>query len=383
MKRINYFYFLILFLVFGCLLHSGNGWAGLTYYHSDYLGSSSVLSNSDGSVLGETQYYPYGSSFSDSMSGLTSYKYTDQEEDSETEAYYYGARYYDPNLAKFLSVDPIFFSGLSERIRQSPKMINAYSYSGNNPIKNIDAGGLASGESAKFMGDTQFKLQGMMTGLLNGDLQCVMNAKDFLFSAASAVPESFPDNALAFISRVGSPSARTGDVYFNVMIVDVGPGNYKAQAPGGQASTYIFSDSPIQFSGVIFAGKGTDGTKSAIGYGYDQAPSNMSIAANILGRDIAPTDVGPTIISLDTIQNEVNSVSLTNSRIKIPGLLNAKVLASHSTNKSLSETDVSFGGSGKKEAKTIDKWFKMNNRSDISTWGFLKDPLSFMPWNND
>jgi RHS repeat-associated protein len=62
----------------------------------------------------------------------TPYKFNGKESDEETELYYYGARYYDPKLSIFASIDRF-----TEKFPdQSP-----YTYAANNPIKFIDVNG--------------------------------------------------------------------------------------------------------------------------------------------------------------------------------------------------------------------------------------------------
>ena len=68
------------------------GYASAVYYHSDHLGSSSVITESTGSISGEMQYYPFGMKFHDSTAQNLHYEYTGQESDDETGLYYYGAR---------------------------------------------------------------------------------------------------------------------------------------------------------------------------------------------------------------------------------------------------------------------------------------------------
>jgi len=64
----------------------------------------------------------------------TPYKYNGKELDSETGLYYYGARYYNPELSLWLSVDPK---------ADHPKVIghSPYTYALNNPVKYIDPNG--------------------------------------------------------------------------------------------------------------------------------------------------------------------------------------------------------------------------------------------------
>ncbi|MEW6715768.1 MAG: RHS repeat-associated core domain-containing protein, partial [Nitrospirota bacterium] len=62
-------------------------------------------------------------------------KFTGQEEDAETGLYYYGARYYDPVLGRFVSADSIVQDPFE------PQTLNRYSYVINNPLKYVDPNG--------------------------------------------------------------------------------------------------------------------------------------------------------------------------------------------------------------------------------------------------
>src|SRR4030042_1643547 len=76
------------------------------FYHTDHLGSSSVITDELGNKVQETYYYPFGETWYNS-GNATHYKFTGQEEDPETGLYYYGARYYDPVIGKFISAASI------------------------------------------------------------------------------------------------------------------------------------------------------------------------------------------------------------------------------------------------------------------------------------
>ena len=84
-------------------------------------------------------YYPYGATRTNESSATPTvdvpYKYTDQELDSSTELYYYGARYYDPALGRFLSPDTIVPDP------QQPQDLNRYTYARNNPFGYTDPTG--------------------------------------------------------------------------------------------------------------------------------------------------------------------------------------------------------------------------------------------------
>jgi len=105
------------------------------YYHPDHLGSSSYISNLDGEVVQHIEYVPFGEVFLEEKNAKwnTPYLFTSKELDRETGLYYFGARYQDPKLGIFISVDPLAekFAGYS-----------SYNYALNNPLGFIDPTGM-------------------------------------------------------------------------------------------------------------------------------------------------------------------------------------------------------------------------------------------------
>ena len=95
--------------------------AGTYYYHADHLGSSSTITDSTGTFSEHMEYFPYGETWIHENTGTyaTPYKFTAKEQDSETGLYYYGARYMDPKLGRFVSVDPILSDYLPENTKIS------------------------------------------------------------------------------------------------------------------------------------------------------------------------------------------------------------------------------------------------------------------------
>ena len=93
------------------------------YYHPDHLGSSSYIINLDGEVSQHIEYVPFGEVFIDELeltrksaaagkancnnTWNTPYLFNAKEFDEETGLYYYGARYYEPRLSLWMSVDPL------------------------------------------------------------------------------------------------------------------------------------------------------------------------------------------------------------------------------------------------------------------------------------
>lgn len=112
------------------------------FYHPDHLGSTSLMTDATGSVVEETNYYPFGMPRFESRNGFDSaYKFTGKELDKATGLMYYGARYYDPVVSRFISVDPLFAADPIRRA-DNPQSLNIYTYSSNNPESKIDPDGL-------------------------------------------------------------------------------------------------------------------------------------------------------------------------------------------------------------------------------------------------
>jgi len=82
----------------------------VTYLFGDHLGSTSktYTRNSDNTITTtEQRYFPWGGTRYGSGTAPTAFQYTGQRNDSAIGLYYYGARYYDPALARFIQADTI------------------------------------------------------------------------------------------------------------------------------------------------------------------------------------------------------------------------------------------------------------------------------------
>ncbi|MFA5354072.1 MAG: RHS repeat-associated core domain-containing protein, partial [Thermodesulfovibrionales bacterium] len=108
--------------------------SSVLYYHTDHLGSTGVITDQEGVKVQEIYYFPYGKVRANTGS-VTPYKYTGQEEDAETGLDYYNARFYDPNLGRFITADTIVPDP------SDPQDLNRYSYCGNNPVNYVDPTG--------------------------------------------------------------------------------------------------------------------------------------------------------------------------------------------------------------------------------------------------
>ncbi len=106
------------------------------YYLKDHLGSIKMMVDASGNVQSYNDYYPYGMTMpgrSGTMGADTRFRFTGKERDVESGFDYFGARYYDSRIGRFLTNDPhaSHYSNL-----------NPYHYCGNNPIAYIDPTGM-------------------------------------------------------------------------------------------------------------------------------------------------------------------------------------------------------------------------------------------------
>jgi RHS repeat-associated protein len=106
----------------------------LSYILQDHLGSTSGTSDSSGSLASTISYFSFGSTRSSTGTMPTDKKFTGQILDT-TGLYYYGARYYDPGIGRFISADTIV-QNLAD-----PQTLNRYSYVLNNPLNRLDPSG--------------------------------------------------------------------------------------------------------------------------------------------------------------------------------------------------------------------------------------------------
>jgi len=117
-----------------CTIKTNNQQQTTNYIHSDHLGSSNVMTDETGAKIAQTEYQPYGKVSQQTGDDVTPYKFTGKELDT-TGLYYYGARYYDPEIGRFISPDSIVQSPYD------PQTLNRYTYCRNNPLKYVDPSG--------------------------------------------------------------------------------------------------------------------------------------------------------------------------------------------------------------------------------------------------
>ncbi len=104
------------------------------YYHFDGLGSVIALSDSNGDLVEIYSYDVFGDP--NRISSVSNpHLFTGRRYDSETDLYFYRARYYNPAIGRFMQTDPIDYED----------GLNVYTYVQNNPVRWADPYGLLTG----------------------------------------------------------------------------------------------------------------------------------------------------------------------------------------------------------------------------------------------
>ena len=143
-------------------------------FFEDILGIISFVVDEEGEISSARDYYACG----EELRGLASpdpdgnkYQFTEKERDSETELDYFGARYYDSDIGRWTSVDPL----ADLRPGLSP-----YQYVQNNPLRRVDPDGKLDQN-----GDDEEKDRNVV-----GEGNAILNIGQMLDNNPNAVQES-------------------------------------------------------------------------------------------------------------------------------------------------------------------------------------------------
>lgn len=218
------------------------------YYLTDHLGNNRAVAEANGTIIQRTQYYPFGMAFAESTgSEKQPYKYNGKELDTKhgLNMYDYSARYFDPAVPRFTSIDPLAELYYS---------ISPYVYVGNNPLRRIDPTGMFYGDYYD-MSATRIGTDG------------INDTKKYI------VLDNSQANQVRATDRAGGTTNRT-----NVSSAVEKPSTHEMKAA---EAAYDFTERTGHEAGYVAA---TDGTTSgvisqyndgevALASGYDQVES--------------------------------------------------------------------------------------------------------------
>ena len=155
---------------------------GLYFYINDHLGTPQQLVDSQGAVVWQAAYLPFGEAQLRVGTVQNNLRFPGQYFDAETGLHYNWNRYYDPDTGRYLSPDPIGLNG----------GLNLYAYVGNDPVNWVDQEGLLGevitfhpvGWGASSFGHTAYNDNGTVysfgpKGMWKGSFEDYMKKNDF------------------------------------------------------------------------------------------------------------------------------------------------------------------------------------------------------------
>jgi RHS repeat-associated protein len=116
--------------------------SAVSYYFSDHLKTTDIVTDAQGNIKNESDFYPWGGELQFLANDSNHYKFTGKERDSETGLDYFGARYYSNGLGRFISADwsatpiPVPYADFSD-----PQSLNLYGYVRGLPTTKADIDG--------------------------------------------------------------------------------------------------------------------------------------------------------------------------------------------------------------------------------------------------
>ena len=129
---------LIFGFVLGCLALTAQAAKEVTYYLTNPQGTPLATTDASGNITARFDQTGYGRDALDISSAIG---FTGHVPDPETSLIYMQQRYYDRQIGRFLSVDPVIPSG------SDGSNFNRYTYTNNNPYRYTDPDGRAFGEA--------------------------------------------------------------------------------------------------------------------------------------------------------------------------------------------------------------------------------------------
>ena len=235
----------------------------IRFYHQNHLGSTVATTASDGSLVEETRYYPFGyprATFG-RHDATGDYTFIGKEQDAETQLHYVEARYLASHLGRFISVDPIGTDG----------GMNVYAYTSGNPVAGVDMTGLSENiEFQPYVPDGYCHMGGFYVAggntLLIGNLTYNYNIGDSL-----SCPRPNQDGYWKSFDSVKTADYERNEIDWNrwascgFMVLEGGSAVGKAGAAVGVAGSSAGVGVPLAIASAFSAWHSAD---SAISYGY-------------------------------------------------------------------------------------------------------------------
>jgi len=304
---------------------------GSYYYHADHLGSSSVVTDKAGKFYEHLEYFPYGETWvhnkATSEQTSTPYKFTSKELDEETGLYYFGARYYEPRMSRWISADNYIANGKYLPLGNNKKLsgmggvfntinLDAYHYAGQNPVKFLDPDGNET-KSYGLFGDI-----GFIVGTGCSIQMIIDDDGNYGFSASYSIAVSAPNASL----HVGAEKTSADTMY----------------------------DTSGSSTSVSFSGSTVVGVSGALEYSnLDGSGHGLKVSAGAA----AGTPVGITVAKNETLVAGVNVRTISDNILQMGKNIKDIVKSEKDISSILSKTKNPFGY---KSGNGASGWAKKN-----------------------
>ncbi len=175
--------------------HSVKRGGSVYYYLADGPGNVVGLLDASGALVNEYHYSPWGEAEVEREGVAQPYRFTGREWDAEVGLYQYRARWYDPELGRFLSEDPIGLAG----------GINGYAYAENDPVNHSDPSGLTCLKRATGGQCLLWDLEGISNLPRPVGWQGRIYQRNWLFGALTDLHD--PDDEAAYLQQLQQAEA--------------------------------------------------------------------------------------------------------------------------------------------------------------------------------
>ncbi len=113
--------------------YSSGSFTNHNFYHADGNGNITYMADASQNMVASYRYDPFGNTISSSgsLASANVYRFSSKERHRNSGMYYYGYRWYDPNLQRWLNRDPLGERG----------GLDLYTFVGNDPLNRYDPDG--------------------------------------------------------------------------------------------------------------------------------------------------------------------------------------------------------------------------------------------------
>ncbi len=275
------------------------------YYHNDRLGTPQKTTDRTGNVSWAAGFDPFGKATPTTAFITQNLRFPGQYYDEETGLHYNIARFYDPNLGRYLQSDPIGLMGV---------LINTYTYVRNNPVNLIDPEGLEDSGLIQICA-ANGQRSNCTTGMrappdgspMNGPLSPVGQAATFAEAGMAFIPGIKPATSFPKCPSIGKTAADFPAVASQISqkqlrhiagraeLAERGGGGYMNSVADAQAVLDAYRNGSANIVGTTSQGfpivqvEGVVGTNVNVGAGIAGQATNVFIIKGTTRPSVVPT----------------------------------------------------------------------------------------------